>query len=205
MMDTMSHTFEHPSLTLHVTEQQRDRAEQWLQEAYADGRVSESEFDARIGQVISAVTRRDLNSAFYGLVQVPMHSQALGKHPVYHPAIRPETRQQAGRGVAGFAHFSGFFFWLFGPGLVFVSSSPGSYSRREAAKAFNFQLVSTIAVVLMIILGAVTGVDVFFFLAWMMSLAWVVMTIVGGAKALQGENWRNPVKNVIKFEALSEK
>jgi hypothetical protein len=32
-----------------------------------------------------------------------------------------------------------------------------------------------------------------------------VLTIVGGAKALQGDNWRNPVKSVVKLEVLSEK
>ncbi len=43
----MSATFEHPSLHLPVTEEQRDRAEHWLQEAYADGRVTSEEFDRR--------------------------------------------------------------------------------------------------------------------------------------------------------------
>ena len=35
--------FEHPSLTTYVTEAQRDRAESWLQEAYADRRITETE------------------------------------------------------------------------------------------------------------------------------------------------------------------
>ena len=113
----MSPTYEHPSLKMYVTPEQRDRAESWLKEAYADGRITELEFDTRIGQVITAETRKDLNEAFYGLVQVPTPSRALGVHPAYQPMIRPETRQQAGRGVAGFAHFSVFFLWLLGPGL----------------------------------------------------------------------------------------
>ena len=29
--------------------------------------------------------------------------------------------------------------------------------------------------------------------------------MVGGAKALQGDDWTNPVKKVVKVEALSEK
>ena len=48
----MNGTYEHPSLRMYVTPEQRDRAESWLKEAYADGRVSEAEFDARIGQVL---------------------------------------------------------------------------------------------------------------------------------------------------------
>ena len=92
-------------------------------------------------------------------------------HPAYQPLVRPETRQQAGRGVAGFAHFSVFFIWLFGPGLVFALSSPGTYARREAAKAFNFQLISTIAfVVSLLIVGGITELAIF---GWILSgLMW---------------------------------
>jgi hypothetical protein len=38
-----------------------------------------------------------------------------------------------------------------------------------------------------------------------MGLGWFMLTIVGGAKALQGDDWRNPIKSVIKLEVLSEK
>jgi uncharacterized Tic20 family protein len=201
----MSAMYEHPSLKMYVTPEQRDRAEHWLQEAYADRRISEDEFDRRIGQVISSVTRKELNEAFYGLVQVPTTSRALGVHPAYQPLVRPETRQQAGRGVAAFAHFSVFFVWLFGPGLVFALSTPGTYARREAAKAFNFQLISTVAFIAAGIISAITNSDIIGGLFGLMGLGWLILTIVGGAKALQGEDWRNPVKNVVKLEVLSEK
>ena len=201
----MNAIYEHPSLKMHVTTEQRDRAESWLKEAYADGRISELEFDQRIGQVLSAVSRKDLNEAFYGLVQVPTPSRALGVHPAYQPLIRPETRQQAGRGVAGFAHFSFFLMWLFGPGLVYALSSPGTYARREAAKAFNFQLISTIAFFSLLIIGGITNSDLVGGLFGLFALGWFILTIVGGAKALQGEDWKNPVKSVVKLEVLSEK
>ncbi len=201
----MTTAYEHPSLKMHVTPEQRDRAESWIKEAYADGRVSELEFDQRIGQVLSAVTRKDLNAAFYGLVEVPTPSRALGVHPGYQPLIRPETRQQAGRGVAGFAHFSFFFMWLFGPGLVYALSTPGTYARREAAKAFNFQLISTIAFISGAILGGITNSDLIGGLMGLLGLGWFILTVVGGAKALQGEDWKNPVKSVVKLEVLSER
>ena len=38
-----------------------------------------------------------------------------------------------------------------------------------------------------------------------MALGWFVLTIVGGAKALQGEDWRNPVTRALKLQVLSEK
>jgi uncharacterized Tic20 family protein len=205
MLAGMNAAFEHPSLALQVTADQRDRAESWLKDAYADGRVPEDEFDARMGQVLGATTRRELNQAFYGLVTVPVPSQALGVHPAYQPFIRPEVRQQAGRGTAGFAHFSALFTWILGPGLVFALSRPGSYSRREAAKAFNFQLISAIALVLVMIISGVTGLGIFHWILPLMWLGWLVFTIVGGAKALQGEDWTNPVKRVLKLEVLSEK
>jgi hypothetical protein len=201
----MSAIYEHPSLRQPVTEEQRTRAENWLQEAYADGRISESEFDRRIGQVITADNRRDLNEAFFGLVQVPPSSQALGVHPAYRPLIRPETRTQAGRGAAAIAHFSAFFFWVLGPLLVFALSTPGSYPRREAAKAFNFQLVSGVAGLGTTVLFAVTEFDIFGWMLGLMFIGWVVLTIVGGAKALQGDDWKNPVKHVIRAEPLSER
>jgi uncharacterized Tic20 family protein len=202
---SMTAMYEHPSLKMQVTPQQRDRAENFLKEAYAGGRISEPEFDHRIGQVLSAVNRKELNEAFYGLVQVPTPSTALGLHPAYQPLVRPEVRQQAGRGVAGFAHFSVFFFWLFGPGLVFALSTPGTYARREAAKAFNFQLISSIAFLTMMIVGGILNSDLVGGLFGLLGIAWFVLTILGGAKALQGEDWKNPVKNVVKLEVLSEK
>ncbi len=202
---SMSATYEHPSLKMHVTTDQRERAEHWLQEAYADGRISEDEFDRRIGQVISSTTRKDLNEAFYGLVQVPMPSTAMGLHPAYQPLIRPETKQQAGRGVAALAHFSVFFLWIFGPGLIFALSSPGTYARKEAAKAFNFQLITAISFAVVGIASGITSLNIFDWIFPLMGLGWLLLTIVGGAKALQGEDWRSPVKSVIKLEVLSEK
>lgn len=196
---------QHPSLTMFVTPDQRERAEHWLQEAYADGRITEDEFDRRIGLVLSAENRKDLNVAFYGLVQVPRPSQAMGLHPAYQTLVRPETRVQAGRGAAGFAHLSVFFLWIFGPGLVYALSTPGSYARREAAKAFNFQVVTAISFISVGVLSSVPHFDIFGWIMPLMGLAWLVLTIVGGAKALQGENWRNPVKSVLKLELLSEK
>ena len=68
----------------------------------------------------------------------PDSSRALGVHPAYQPLVRPETRQQAGRGVAALAHFSVFFIWLFGPGLVYALSTPATYARKEARQVVQF-------------------------------------------------------------------
>ncbi|MFL6025914.1 MAG: DUF1707 domain-containing protein [Friedmanniella sp.] len=200
----MSAMYEHPSLTMHVTPDQRDRAENWLKEAFADGRISESEFDTRIGKVLSADNRRELNEAFYGLVHVPAPSQALGVHPAYQPFVPVETRARAGRGAAAFAHFSLFILGLFGPALVYALSAPGSFARREAAKAFNFSLFSLLGFAASVTAASITSLNIFGMLAALIGVGWVVLTIVGGAKAAHGETWTNPVKHVVKRQVLSE-
>ena len=65
-------------------------------------------------------------------------------------------------------------------------------------------MIATIGMVLFAILGGVTGIDIVEALSGLAFLALVVLTIVGGAKALQGDDWRNPVKSVVKLEVLSE-
>lgn len=201
----MTAAYEHPSLTMYVTPEQRDRAEDWLKDAYADGRVSESEFDSRIGQVLGATTRKELNQAFYGLVHVPTTSSAIGLHPAYQPLVRPETRDRAGNGVAALAHFSTFFLWLLGPAVIYALSSPGTRARREAAKAFNFTLVTFFGLVGTSIAAGITNLDLFNVLGGIIFVGWIVLTIVGGAKAAQGEDWRNPVRHVARLQLLKEK
>jgi uncharacterized Tic20 family protein len=197
------HQSMHPSLGLAVTPDQRDRAERFLAEAYADGRLNELEFDSRMDQVLGAQTRKDLNQAFYGLVDVAPSSQALGLHPAYRPSLVNQNADgRTGRGVAALAHFSVFFVWIFGPLITYLMSSPRSYARRESAKAFNFQVVSTVGFIGGSVLTGILGID-----GWLMGLlavAWLVLTLTGGFKAAQGKDWRNPVRKVVKWELLDE-
>lgn len=202
----MSSSREHPSLTMRVTAEQRDRAEALLKDAYADGRLDEPEFDSRIDQVLAAQTRRDLNQAFYGLVEIPTSAPETQPPPAPHQApVRLEPGQQPGRGLAAFAHLSVFFAWLLGPGLVYATSPAGSYPRREAAKAFNFQLLSAAVLVPLYIVAGIPGFDLLDWLLSLVGISWLVLTLVGGAKALKGEDWRNPVRDILKLEVLPEK
>jgi uncharacterized Tic20 family protein len=205
MSATQPTSYPHPSLQMSVTPEQRERAVAWLQQAYAEDRIGESELDWRLGQVLEAGSRRDLNQAFYGIVAVPIASQAMGLHPAYQPLVRPEVRQQVGRGAAGFAHLSVFFLWLLGPLLVYGVSTPGSYARREAAKAFNFQLLSFVLVVGSAIVASIFPGDSIDLVPALMVLGWFVLTIVGAAKALQGEDWRNPATRALRMHVLSER
>lgn len=207
-LDLMSATYEHPSLKMPVTPEQRDRAEQWLQEAYAEGRVSESEFDARIGQVISAGSRKELNEAFYGLVRPqfapPAPSRGVQSMGVYGGGYVPAPRTESTT-MGALAHFSGIFTWILGPGAVYLLSSPGSRTRREAAKAFNFQLIAGLALIIGSVLSVVAPWHILDFIVPLVWVGWLVLSVVGGAKAAQGADWKNPVKSVIKLDVMTER
>lgn len=207
MLEDMNALPEHPSLNLPVTEAQRDRAEQWLQQAYADGRISADEFDRRIGQVISSVSRRDLNLAFYGLVKVAPTSQALGVHPIYQPTHPTVDRAGVGvsRGMAALAHFSALGSSFFGPLLFFLLSPEGGPTRREAAKAFNFQVLALLSLVATFVVGQFVPEMIAGLLYTVVTIGWLVLTVVGGAKAAQGDDWRNPATRVLPMQILREK
>lgn len=201
MVEGMNPAYEHPSLSLLVSDEQRDRAVDWLQRAYADGRLTEIELDQRLDQVFAARTRKDLNLAFYGLVQ-PSPSQALGVHPAYAPLVSPQAQAVAGRGVGAFSYFSALFTWVFGPLIGYIVAPQGSEAKRHAGQAFDFTLFSTGAMFAGGILAAIwepLGIVV-----GMVALAWFVLTIVGGAKAASGEPWDNPLLKLVPFRVLSK-
>lgn len=189
-------SYDHPSLALPVTDAERDRAEHLLKEAYVDGRLDMADFDRRVGQVMVAGTRRDLNASLAGLQQPAR--PALAPYSAYTPVpARP-----VGTGAAAAAHFLPFVAWIFGPLAIWALSAPASYARREAAKAFNWQFTSTILLLIAGIIGSIVDgvvVNQLVGLAW---IGWVVLTIVGGAKAAQGANWNNPVNRVVRWNVL---
>ena len=127
---------------MHVTPEQRDRAESWLKEAYADGRITESEFDTpdRPG-----ARRRHPQGPERGVLRPGPGAHAL---PRARACTRRTSRwsdrrreQQAGRGVAGVrallgASSSG----CFGPALVFALSArrartPGGRRPRRSTSS----------------------------------------------------------------------
>ena len=200
--EIMSPAYEHPSLNLLVSDEQRDRAVDWLQRAYADGRLTEVELDQRLDQVFAARTRRDLNLAFYGLVQTPPVSQALGLHQAYQPLVASQGRTDVGRGIAALSYFSAIFLWIFGPLVGYLAAPRGSYAKNQAASAFDFTLVSTGGMIAGGILGSIW--EPLTIIAAISGLAWFVLCIVGGAKAVAGERWENPVLKILPWRILSK-
>ncbi|WP_040160307.1 DUF1707 and DUF4870 domain-containing protein [Nigerium massiliense] len=184
----MSSLFPSPATT--VTTQERQRAEGLLKDAYAQGRIDEVELDERMTLVLGSEQRTDLMRACSGVVPV----QAMIP-PIPRPAV---TR---GTGLASLAHFSALFTWIIGPWLAYQVAAPGSYARREAAKAFNFQVVaSVLAVVTGVVASLLTeSVGVVMVIGW---LGWFLLTVFGGVRAAGGSDWRNPVTRVINWQVL---
>lgn len=197
-----SRGFQHPSLELPVTDPQRDRTVDYLQTAYADGRLSAEEFDQRLGMALAARTRRELNATFAGLARVPLPSAALGVHPVYQPMFNHGSDGSTGRALAVLAHWTPFMSSFFGPALCYAIASKGSFAAREAAKAFNFQVTALIGLIGLGIVTSIMGLDDFVMPLYV--IGWFVLTLVGGLHASKGEDWRNPVSRVVPIRLLDE-
>ncbi len=195
------------SSSFFVTPEQRDRATDFLQQAFADGRITHDEFDQRLGIVLAAKTRADLMPALDGLAIVPP-----GEPPIYRGPNRYEgtvhytgpvryggsnvyrTPDQIKESTAGasMAYWFGFLFWIFGPGLLYLLASHGSFTKRAAARAFNMMLKLTGLIIASGILAGitfgVTGV-----LCGLISIFALILLIVGGVKTASGELWDDPL------------
>ena len=116
----------------------------------------------------------------------------MGVHPAYQPLVGQQTKQQAGRGVAGVAHFSALLTSIFGPLLIFALSPQGSYPRKEAAKAFNFQLVALVSWIGLLVVQGVTGLGIFNFLIGLAFIGWVVLTVLERGQGPAGRRLDEP-------------
>lgn len=185
------------TLSLRVGDLDRERAEHLLQEAYCEGRLDEFELDQRLGAVMVAQTRRDLAGALAGL---PTRVPAVAPFGAMPMVARRESDASA---LGSLAHFSALFSWIFGPLFVYSVATPGSPARREAANAFNFQMITAVvAVIVAVVGGALLPEGLVMVLMTIGWLGWLTLTCVGGARALAGQPWRNPVLQVLRVQAL---
>lgn len=109
-----------------------------------------------------------------------------------------------GTGMALLAHLSPFLTWLIGPAVIWALSAKGSYTRREAAKAFNWQLLAFVIGMVVSALGWIIpgdGNPV----AGVWTAIWVVMTVIGAVMASRGAEWSNPIRRLVPLEVLSER
>jgi hypothetical protein len=187
----MSALPEHPSLVLAVTQQEREAAIARLRNAYEDGAITASDLDLRAGMASMARSRRDLNTAFLGLMDVSIDDAR--RHPVV----------AAGRGLAVAAHLSGWVLFLVGPLACYAAAQPGSYARREAAKAVNLSVLTLcgLAVALVVV---VVNESVGTPLVALIGGCWWLTSLVAAVQASKGNDWEHPLKRWLPFEALRE-
>jgi uncharacterized Tic20 family protein len=192
-----------------VSKQDRDGAEQRLREAHRLGRIDSAEFEARLSQVITAERLDELAAAVDG----PLPAAASHYYPYrgdeparpVSGAVLP-TRTGADRSttMAAVAHLSPFLFWLFGPLVVWAVSPADSYAKREAAKAFNWQLLAFLVGIAAGAVGSLLPGDGNP-IAQIWTVIWVLLTVLGAVGAARGNDWRNPVRALVPWEVLPER
>ncbi|MFT3861225.1 DUF4870 domain-containing protein [Micropruina sp.] len=194
-----------------VTKSDRDRAEQRLREAHQLGRINATEFDVRMARVITAERQSDLAAAVDGPLPSSTSFPSYGgsippAKPTFAGSVLPSRRPLAGNGttMAVIAHLAPFLTWLIGPAVIWAISAKGSYQRREAAKAFNWQVLAAIGGMLVSVIGwiipgqgnPITGI-------W--TAGWVILTVFGAVMAGKGADWTNPIRRLVPLEVLSER
>jgi uncharacterized Tic20 family protein len=207
----------------------RQNAEQRLREAHRLGRIDNSEFDARMARVITAERLDELAAAVDGpLPQLSTspytsytgYSEPSGAgqsytgrsapssngHPTFSGVVQStgQSISERGTGMALLAHLSPFLTWLIGPAVIWAFSAKGSYTRSEAAKAFNWQLVAFIIGLLVSVIGWILpgeGNPI----AGIWTAAWVIMTVIGAVMASRGADWKNPIRRLVPLELLNER
>lgn len=177
-----------------VTDNQRARAQAWLQAAYADGKLSASEYDARVGRVWLAQDRAQLNSVFEGLIAQPAAHQSV--------AVRPTV--STGSPLAAALPY---LLWIptgfVGSLIIWALSARGSTVRREAARAFNFQLVGSVLMVIANVLadhGVLRGMA-----NGLGGLIWLGITIVSvivGVRILKGHSSASKIVDATPLKVL---
>ncbi|GAA1894070.1 DUF1707 and DUF4870 domain-containing protein [Actinomadura bangladeshensis] len=154
---------------LRVSDAEREPVIQRLQDAYAEGRLDEDEFDMRVQLAITAKTRNDLGAVVRDL-------EPVRKAQVAVPAETGEDRM-----LAAAAHAVAVPTLFVGPlVLMLVSGKRSEYVRRQAAEAVNFQLT---LLLLTIVTFGVGGV--------VYAVAWV-LSAVAAVFALTGQTFRYP-------------
>ncbi|MFA1544400.1 DUF1707 domain-containing protein [Actinomadura monticuli] len=161
---------------LRVSDAEREPVIQRLQDAYAEGRLDEDEFDMRVQLAITARTRRDLGAVTQDLVPAPARLVAWDGGS---PTGGPPTGED--RMLAAAAHAVAVPTLFVGPlVLMLLSGKRSEYVRRQAAEAVNFQLTLLLVTIVTLGIGGVVY-----------AVAWV-LAAVAAVFALTGQTFRYP-------------
>ncbi|MEO3827777.1 DUF1707 and DUF4870 domain-containing protein [Actinomadura sp. B10D3] len=151
---------------LRVSDAEREPVIQNLQDAYAEGRLDEDEFDMRVQLAMTAKTRRDLGAVTHDLVPAPRKQPAAGDG-------EPPTGED--RMLAAAAHVVAVPTLFVGPlFLMLLSGKRSEYVRRQAAEAVNFQVTLLLLTIVTFGIGAVA-----YAVAWVLSAIAAVFAVTG--------------------------
>jgi uncharacterized protein len=113
------------------------------------------------------------------------------------PQPAPPLTEAEDKQWASFAHFGGVLGIL--PSLIIwlIFKDRGAKTNVEGKEALNFQITVTILQVILYILGTILAIVfigfLFYFLAFLVWVAMVVFSIIGGVKVNGGGSYRYPV------------
>lgn len=182
-----------PLLSQRVSDEQRDRAVDYLQQAYASGAIGEELFEERLGEALTAMTRAELNASLRGVARVA--APLMGRRA---PSARPPVVNRAENVGAGLTHLSGLPTLFLGPAIVKAVATPGSRLWWEAGRAMSYQLTSMAVGVTMIMMSLVTGIgEGFVFLAW---VSYVMLALFFSARAFNGEKSTGALAEFLPFK-----
>lgn len=179
----------------HVTDVQRDRAVDYLQNAFAAGIIDSESFEERVATALTAATRVELNSSLRGIARVVDASHRSELAPVARPPI-VDSAENVG---AGFTHLSGYIFPFFlGPVIVKAVARPGSRVWLEAGRALSFQMTAiSVALVLATVMGLFNIGESLFFLG---IVGWLLTTTILAVRAFQGRNSTAGIERLMPFK-----
>ncbi|MGW0063693.1 DUF4870 domain-containing protein [Streptosporangium sandarakinum] len=176
---------------LRVSNQDREQVVEHVKAAYAEGRLDKFEFDDRLERAMTARVHGDLMPIMYELYgsrpAVPAFHPPVGGRSLPHPAARAKDGgDRVGAAAAHLLPLTGLL--AIGPLIMLLAAGRTSpYIRRHAVEALNFQLTLLGATVLL----AITAVG-----AVLIPVAWigaVVLSVVGGVRALADDDFRYPL------------
>ncbi|XRQ12802.1 DUF1707 and DUF4870 domain-containing protein [Actinomadura welshii] len=159
---------------LRVSDAERESVIERLQDAYAEGRLDDTEFDLRTQLAMTSKTRNDLDGLTRDLVPAPRH----GRKAVPWDGAAPTGED---RMLASAAHAVAVPTLFVGPlVLMLLSGKRSEYVRRHAAEALNFQLTLLLLTIVTFGIGGIAY-----------AVAWV-LSAVAAVYALSGSSFRYP-------------
>lgn len=166
-----------------VTEEQRDRAVDYLQQAYAKGTLDADQFEDRLSEALLASDRRELNLSLRGIARVA--PGASGSALSAAPKAVPEVVDNMANVGSGLVHLLGIPSGFIGPAIVKAASPRGSRLWWEAGRAMAWQFTALLVMVVLVIGGLMFDMEALIPLGW---LGWLFTSAVFAVRAFNGSD-----------------